>query len=197
MYNTILEELAPSGTQLVAVSKTKPASAIQDLYDQGQRHFGENRVQECVDKYNELPKDINWHIIGNLQKNKVKYIAPFVHLIHSVDSYNLLATIDKEAKKNKRTIPVLLQFKIASEDTKAGMTMETAHTLLDSKENDGLDHISIHGVMGMASFTSDMLYKLTCSKQKTTNPNHSRSLFNSNLIVSRHTHRDMLEVIIL
>lgn len=155
MYQSILKDLEPTKTLLVAVSKTKPQTAIQELYDQGQRHFGENRVQELVEKHEALPKDIHWHLIGSLQKNKVKYVAPFVHLIHSVDSLPLLQTINKEGMKHNRRIKVLLQFKIATEDTKAGLEVEQAHAILSQNLINDLEHVEIVGVMGMASFTSD------------------------------------------
>jgi pyridoxal phosphate enzyme (YggS family) len=148
--NTLLE-----GVELIAVSKTKPASDIQTLYDAGQRAFGENKVQELVEKHEALPKDIEWHLIGHLQTNKVKYIVPFVHLIHGVDSFKLLKEINKEAVKCQRIIPCLLQFHIAQEETKFGFSFEEAQEMLESNEFVELQHVSIHGVMGMASFTND------------------------------------------
>ena len=141
--------------QLIAVSKTKPASDIQTLYDAGQRAFGENKVQELVEKYEVLPKDIKWHLIGHLQSNKVKYIAPFVHLIHGVDSFKLLKEINKEGVKCNRIIPCLLQFHIAQEESKFGFSFEEAQEMLESNEFVELQHVAIHGVMGMASFTED------------------------------------------
>ncbi len=141
--------------QLVAVSKTKPVEAIKEAYDCGQRDFGENKVQEMRDKYPVLPSDIRWHLIGHLQRNKVKYIAPYVHLIHSVDNLKLLREINKQALKNKRIIPVLLQIKIAQEDTKYGMSFEEAEELLHSSELDELPNIKISGLMGMATNTPD------------------------------------------
>ena len=141
--------------KLIAVSKTKPASDIQTLYDAGQRAFGENKVQELVEKYEVLPKDIDWHLIGHLQTNKVKYIAPFVHLIHGVDSFKLLKEINKEGVKCNRIIPCLLQFHIAQEETKFGFSFEEAQEMLESNEFVELQHVAIHGVMGMASFTED------------------------------------------
>ena len=129
MLKQILQELHSTQTKLVAVSKTKPNSAIFELYEQGQRDFGENRVQELTEKYESLPKDIRWHEIGHLQTNKVKYIAPFVHMIHSIDSPKLLKEIDKQAARNERTISCLLQFKIAAEDTKYGLTLTDAKPL--------------------------------------------------------------------
>jgi pyridoxal phosphate enzyme (YggS family) len=141
--------------KLIAVSKTKPASDIQTLYDAGQRAFGENKVQELAEKYEVLPKDIEWHLIGHLQTNKVKYIAPFVHLILGVDSFKLLKEINKEGVKCKRIIPCLLQFHIAQEETKFGFSFEEAQEMLESNEFVELQHVAIHGVMGMASFTED------------------------------------------
>ncbi len=151
----ISASLEKRGVTLVAVSKTKPVSDIQALYDEGFRIFGENRVQELVDKQAVLPKDIQWHMIGNLQKNKVKYIAPFIDLIHSVSSPALLEKINSEAAKHERQIPVLLQLKIASEDSKSGMDKEVLLHLI-SRINDGdLPHIQLKGLMGMATFTDD------------------------------------------
>jgi len=146
----------PSQVCLVAVSKTKPVIDLQEAYDAGQRHFGENKVQELCDKYEVLPKDICWHLIGHLQTNKVKYIASFVHLIHSVDSLKLLAEIDKQAQKNKRVIDVLLQFHIAQEETKFGLNLFEANELLFSSEFKSFKNIRVVGVMGMASFTEDV-----------------------------------------
>jgi pyridoxal phosphate enzyme (YggS family) len=145
----------PKNVELIAVSKTKPASSILEAYEVGQRKFGENKVQELTEKYNLLPKDIEWHLIGHLQSNKVKYIAPFVHLIHAVDSLKLLVEIDKQAQKHKRIIYCLLQFHIAQEETKYGLDLSEAESLLLSKEYASLKNISISGVMGMASFTNN------------------------------------------
>jgi PLP dependent protein len=145
----------PSNVTLVAVSKTKPVDAIQKLYNAGQRCFGENKVQELTTKHEALPKDIDWHLIGHLQTNKVKYIAPFVSMIHSVDSLKLLREINKEAGKNERTIDCLLQFHIAEEDTKFGLSLEEASEILNNKEFVEMQNIRISGVMGMASFTED------------------------------------------
>ncbi|MFK7809252.1 MAG: YggS family pyridoxal phosphate-dependent enzyme, partial [Saprospiraceae bacterium] len=155
MLETMLNELTPTNTRLVAVSKYRPNEAILELYNQGQRHFGENRVQELVLKQAQLPQDIHWHVIGHLQTNKVKYIAPFVHLIHSVDSVKVLLAIDKEAQKNQRVINILLQFKIAEEDTKYGFDLATAKKMLESEEYKSLENIKVCGVMGMATFTED------------------------------------------
>jgi len=140
--------------KLIAVSKTKPNAKIMDLYDQGQRAFGENRVQELIDKNESLPDDIEWHMIGHLQKNKVKYIAPFVDLIHSVESLSLLQTINKEAAKNDRIIQVLIQVKIATEETKFGSDKDELKKLIE--ESLRLDHVKVNGVMGMATFTDDL-----------------------------------------
>lgn len=155
IHTQLLAELQPSRTQLIAVSKTKPVSAIQELYDAGQRDFGENRVQELTEKYAQLPKDIRWHLIGHLQRNKVKYIAPFVHLIHSIDSERLLREVNKEAAKNDRVVDVLLQFHIAEEDTKFGFDLSEAQELLRGGVYAALPHVRVCGVMGMATFTDD------------------------------------------
>ena len=144
----------PSDVQLVAVSKTKPNADITEAYNVGQRVFGENKVQELVAKYESLPKDIQWHFIGHLQSNKVKYIAPFVSLIHSVDSLKLLQIINKEAEKCDRTIPCLLQVYIAKEETKFGLDQTELNQLLDESAN--LKNIGICGFMGMATNTDDM-----------------------------------------
>ena len=140
---------------LVAVSKTKTVDIIMELYDAGQRDFGENYVQELTDKYNTLPKDINWHFIGHLQSNKVKYIAPFVHLIHSVDSFKLLQEINKQGKKNNLVVNCLLQIYIAQEETKFGLDETELDNIFGSSELKSLTNIKICGFMGMASFTDD------------------------------------------
>lgn len=145
----------PPHVQLIAVSKTKANSAILSAYSVGQRHFGENKVQELCDKWESLPKDIHWHIIGHLQTNKVKYIAPFIHLIHAVDSIKLLIEIDKQAKKHDRIISCLLQFHIAKEETKFGLSYSEAKEILESSAYSSLENITIIGVMGMASFVED------------------------------------------
>ena len=151
-----LEELAPFGATLVAVSKTKPDEMIQKLYEEvGQRDFGENKVQELVGKYERLPKDIRWHMIGHLQRNKVKYIAPFVDLIHSVDSEKLLREINKEARKNNRKIKILLQVHIAQETEKFGFSMEDVTKLSKKLPMLDLENIEIIGLMGMATYTED------------------------------------------
>ena len=151
-----LKNSLPSHVTLIAVSKTKPISAIQEAYDAGQRHFGENKVQEMAEKQEQLPKDIFWHLIGHLQTNKVKYIAPFVSLIHSVDSLKLLQEINKQALKNARVIDCLLQFHIAKEETKFGLSIEEAIELLESTEYNELKNIRLVGIMGMASFSDDL-----------------------------------------
>ncbi len=153
---TKIQATIPADVTLVAVSKTKPVSDLQEVYDAGQRVFGENKVQEMTEKYEVLPKDIQWHLIGHLQTNKVKYIAPFVSLIHSVDSMKLLNEINKEAKKNNRVIDCLLQFHIAEEETKFGLSIEEAKELLESKEFVEMQNVSIVGIMGMASFTENI-----------------------------------------
>lgn len=150
-----IQETIPSGVTLVAVSKTKPAEMILDAYAAGQRHFGENKVQELTEKQEQLPKDIYWHLIGHLQTNKVKYIAPFVHLIHAVDSLKLLKEINKQAKKNNRIISCLLQFHIATEDTKFGMTRAEAEELINSDAYQEMENVKLCGVMGMATFTDN------------------------------------------
>jgi hypothetical protein len=145
----------PSDVTLIAVSKTKPIAALQAAYNAGQRHFGENKVQEMVEKAQQLPADIKWHLIGHLQSNKVKYIVGFVHLIHGVDSLKLLQEIDKQAAKVNRIQAVLLQFYIAQEDTKFGLDLNEATELLTSETYLSMKNIRICGVMGMASFTTN------------------------------------------
>ena len=145
----------PEDVVLVAVSKTKPKDLLMEAYDCGQRVFGENKVQELVDKHEKLPKDIQWHFIGHLQRNKVKYLAPFVDLIHSVESLRLLKEVNKQALKNNRIINVLLQFHIAEEDSKFGLSMEECMELLESDTYLGMQNVRIRGVMGMATFTKD------------------------------------------
>lgn len=150
-----IKKSLPDQVQLVAVSKTKPNELILEAYQTGQRAFGENKVQELGRKFEELPKDIEWHYIGHLQTNKVKYIAPFVHLIHGVDSFKLLKTIDSEAEKANRIIPCLLQFHIAEEETKFGFSLEEVENILKSEEFKLLKNVQIAGVMGMATYTDD------------------------------------------
>jgi len=150
-----IKSTLPSSVCLIAVSKTKPVSDLSIAYQIGQRHFGENKVQELVEKSEQLPNDIHWHMIGHLQSNKVKFIAPFVHLIHTVDSLKLLTEINKQAQKNDRVISCLLQFYIAQEETKFGLNLDEANVLLTSDEFLNLKNIQIAGVMGMASFVDD------------------------------------------
>lgn len=158
VYHSLKQECEQRKVTLVAVSKTKSAAAIQELYDLGQRDFGENYVQELVQKQQELPVDIRWHFIGHLQSNKVKMIAPFVHLIHAVDSFKLLQEIAKQAAKNERTIDVLLQLHVADEDTKFGMDENELMYCLEqyAAQLRELQHVRIRGLMGMASFTEDI-----------------------------------------
>jgi pyridoxal phosphate enzyme (YggS family) len=161
LYIKIAKDLKEKKVTLVAVSKTKPIEDILELYHLGQRDFGENYVQELVEKYQQLPKDIRWHFIGHLQSNKVKLIAPFVSLIHSVDSEKLLKEIDKQAKKNNRVIDCLLQVYIAKEETKFGLDAIELHSIItrifdtDSGKEKSLHNVCIKGFMGMASFTND------------------------------------------
>ncbi|MDR6461854.1 YggS family pyridoxal phosphate-dependent enzyme [Chryseobacterium sediminis] len=153
-YKSIKDQL-PSNVQLVAVSKTHPASAIQEVYDLGQRVFGENKVQELMEKSPLLPQDIQWHLIGHLQTNKVKYIAPFIDTIQSVDSEKLLSEINKESGKNNRIIKVLLQVKIAAEESKFGLEIAEAKDLFQQYVEGQFPHVEITGLMGMATFTDD------------------------------------------
>ena len=152
---SILKDEIPESVQLVAVSKTKPVEMIQEAYNAGQRVFGENKAQELAAKQPELPGDIEWHYIGHLQSNKVKYIAPFVSMIHAVDSLKLLKEINKQAAKNNRVIECLLQFHIADEQSKFGLDLQGAQDILESDEFLHFENISIVGVMGMATFTDD------------------------------------------
>lgn len=149
------KNLLPEQVSLVAVSKTKPVSDLKEAYDAGQRIFGENKVQEMVEKWESLPKDIQWHMIGHVQTNKVKYMAPFVSLIHAVDSLKLLKEINKQGKKNDRTISCLIQIKIAAEDSKFGLSQEDAKKILSSETFKELTHVKVVGLMGMATFTDD------------------------------------------
>ena len=151
----IVRATVPSSVTLIAVSKTKPVSDLQEAYDAGQRIFGENKALEMRDKHQVLPDDIQWHFIGHLQTNKIKYIAPFVTLIHAIDSLSLLEAVNKEAVKNNRVIDCLLQFHIAQEDTKFGLDIEEAKAMLESDGFKDLKNINICGVMGMATFTDD------------------------------------------
>ncbi len=177
----------PENITLVAVSKTKPVADIQEAYNAGQRNFGENKIQEMVNKFDVLPKDIQWHMIGHLQRNKVKYMAHFVSLIHGVDSFKTLKEIDKQAKKHNRIIPCLLQARIAQEETKFGLEFQEIEQIVQSDEFKGLENIKIVGLMGMASFTDDkdqisnefkslkiFFVKLKDSKIKTSNIEFSK-----------------------
>jgi pyridoxal phosphate enzyme (YggS family) len=150
-----IKKSIPSHVTLVAVSKTKPNEAILEAYNAGQRDFGENYVQELVDKHDQLPKDIHWHFIGHLQSNKIKYIAPFVHLIHGVDSFKLLEEINKQAKKHNRVIDCLLQIFIANEETKFGLAFDECQSILTAGEFQRFQNIKIRGFMAMASNTED------------------------------------------
>ncbi len=152
---TYIRSGLPSHVKLIAVSKNHPIDSIFLAYQAGQKNFGENKVQELIQKQPLLPKDIEWHLIGHLQSNKVKYIVPFVHLIHGVDSLNLLMTINKEAQKINRNINCLLQMHIAKEETKFGLSMEETISILNSIEFTQLKNIHISGLMGMATFTDD------------------------------------------
>lgn len=153
-YSDIMSRI-PEGVRLVAVTKTKTPDEIRELLDCGHRLLGESKVQELLPKYEELPGDIEWHLVGHLQSNKVKYIAPFISMIHSVDSLKLLKVIDKEGRKNQRVIRCLLQIHIAEEDTKFGFSFDEARSLLDGQEVWSLKHVEICGLMGMATFTTD------------------------------------------
>jgi pyridoxal phosphate enzyme (YggS family) len=150
-----IEAQLPETTKLIAVTKTRPVSVLEETYRSGFKRFGENKVQEMSEKYNLLPKDIEWHLIGHLQSNKVKYIAPFVTMIHSVDSFKLLKEINKGARKNERIIVCLLQIFIAQEETKFGLSADEAEEILKSPELQQLNNIKIAGLMGMASNTDD------------------------------------------
>ncbi|MDO9273969.1 MAG: YggS family pyridoxal phosphate-dependent enzyme [Lutibacter sp.] len=146
----------PENVTLIAVSKTQPGASILEAYRAGQRAFGENKIQEMAEKFDSLPKDIEWHMIGHLQSNKVKNMASFVHLIHGVDSFKTLAEINKQALKHNRIINCLLEVKIASEETKFGLSFVEVEQFLKSEELKDLKNINISGLMGMASFTEDI-----------------------------------------
>ena len=150
----ILDQL-PTHVTLVAVSKTKPVEELMEAYEAGQRIFGENKIQEMADKYQQMPKDIHWHMIGHVQTNKVKYMAEFVSLIHAVDSLKLLKEINKQAKKHNRTIDCLLQIKIAEEDTKFGLSATEMKFIIDSEDFKTFHNIRIVGLMGMATYTEN------------------------------------------
>jgi pyridoxal phosphate enzyme (YggS family) len=153
--NSIKKDL-PEKVRLVAVSKTKPNEDILEVYHAGHKIFGENKAQELVQKYEQLPKDIEWHFIGHPQTNKVKYIAPFIRLIHGIDSLKLLKVIDKEAKKNNRQIACLLQFHIGEEDTKFGLSLSEAKEMLESTAFKTFQNVVVAGVMGMATYTENL-----------------------------------------
>ena len=155
MNISVITKTLPAGVRLVAVSKTKPPEVIMKAYHAGHKIFGENKVQELVQKQMELPSDIEWHFIGHLQTNKVKYIAPFISLIHGIDSFKILKEVNKEGRKNNRVIPCLLQFHIAREETKFGFSEEEAREMLSSETFGTMKNIIIAGVMGMATFTDD------------------------------------------
>jgi len=150
----ILESI-PEHVQLVAVSKTRTVEEIMEAYRAGQRHFGESKAQELTPKAEELPDDIQWHMVGHLQSNKVKYIAPFVDLIHSADKHKLLKVINKEGRKNNRIVPVLLQLHIAEESTKFGLDFEETCALIESESYSEMGFVKVRGLMGMATFTDD------------------------------------------
>ena len=150
-----IKDTLPQSVTLVAVSKTKPVADLMEAYDAGQRIFGENKIQEMVDKWEQMPKDIEWHMIGHVQTNKVKYMAPFVSLVHGVDSLKLLQEINKQAAKNDRIINCLLQIHIAEEETKFGLDESELNNLLTSAEFQEMEHIQILGLMGMATFTDN------------------------------------------
>lgn len=150
-----IQKSIPLSVTLVAVTKTKSVAEIMEAYDAGQRDFGENKIQEMTAKYEQLPKDIRWHMIGHLQSNKVKYMASFVHLIHGVDKFSTLVEIDKQAQKNNRIIDCLLQVHIAQEETKFGFSTNEIETILASNEFQSLQNVNVIGLMGMATFTND------------------------------------------
>ena len=153
---SVIKSSLPGKIKLVAVSKTKPPEIIEEAYKSGHKIFGENKVQELVQKYEKLPKDIEWHFIGHLQSNKTKYLVPFVSMIHGIDSFKILKSVNKEAVKVNRVIPCLFQFHIAKEATKFGLSEEDAVEILESDEFRGMKNICIAGVMGMATFTNDI-----------------------------------------
>ncbi len=150
-----IREHLPDDVKIVAVSKTHSPDTIMQLYNSGHKIFGENKVQELLEKYEAMPKDTEWHFIGHLQSNKVKYLVPFIKMIHGIDSFKILETVNKEAKKQNRIIPCLLQFHIAEESSKFGLTEEEAFDILDSEEYKSLKNVSVVGVMGMATLTGD------------------------------------------
>ena len=154
-YHTIVKELSPYHARLIAVSKTQPVATLLELYHAGQKTFGENKVQELCDKYERLPKDISWHLIGHLQSNKVKYVAPFVSMIHSIDSIKLLDEVNRQAQKCHRTIDCLLQIHIAQEESKFGFDEQEVLNLFQTKAFDSFTNIRLCGLMAMATLTDD------------------------------------------
>ena len=153
--NKINNEI-PSNVKLIAISKTKSIEEILEAYDNGQRIFGENKVQEMTEKHSLLPKDIKWHMVGHVQRNKIKYMAPYVDLIHGIDSFKSLRTINKEGEKNDRIIKCLLQLKISSESTKFGLEIDELEKIIQSPEYKKLSFVKVCGIMAMASFTADL-----------------------------------------
>ncbi|WP_405251875.1 YggS family pyridoxal phosphate-dependent enzyme [Dokdonia sp. Asnod3-C12] len=148
-------ENIPSHVTLVAVSKTKPVSDLMEAYETGQRIFGENKIQEMTDKWEEMPKDIEWHMIGHVQTNKVKFMAPYVSLIHAVDRLKLIKEVNKQAEANDRVIDILIQIKIAREDSKFGMNVQDAVKLFEENTLENYPHVNVVGLMGMATFTDN------------------------------------------
>ena len=177
----------PKHVDLVAVSKTKPIEDLQKAFDAGQRIFGENKVQEMATKWEALPKQIEWHFIGHLQRNKVKYLAPFVSLVHGVESLRLLKEINKQALKSNRIIDVLLQFYIADEETKFGLSEDEANELLSSDEFQLLKNIQIRGVMGMATFTKD--------QEKVKNEFHKLKIIQNSLKANHFSDNEHFDVV--
>ncbi len=155
-FEELIQQIHSKKAELVAVSKTRSVEEILSLYKMGQRHFGENRVQELRQKHPLLPNDIHWHLIGHLQSNKVKYIAPYIHLIHSVDSLSLLEEINKQGAKHNRIIPFLFQLKVAEEFTKFGLSMEACTAIIESDKFKNMKNVLPSGIMGMGTFTSDL-----------------------------------------
>ena len=184
-YQQIVKELIATNTRLVAVSKTKPVEDIKRLYDLGQRDFGENYVQELTEKAGQLPKDIRWHFIGHLQSNKVKYIAPFIHLIHVVDSLKLLQEINKQALKNARSIECLLQVHIAREETKFGLDENELDDLIGKVDDLKMSNVEITGLMGMASLTDNThLLRQEFKSLKTLFDKHARLTTHHSLLTT-------------
>lgn len=177
-----LKSQIPNNVKLVAVSKTKPDEDILQAYNAGHKIFGENKIQDLVKKYENLPKDIEWNMIGHIQTNKVKYIAPFITLIHAVDSFKLLNIINKEALKNNRIIDCLIQIFIAEEDTKYGSTFDQAKEIISLKEKEKLENVNIIGVMGMSTFTSDLVQVRNEFKQLKKNFNQLKDEFFKNQV---------------